>query len=129
MEAGMRRMLWIGVVGLVGAPGCAVDPIPGDSSNCVEHHDRILTATTPADPPLQFRIGTCQLDIDACQGLCDLLMTRNGITATSTTCAVAIDPLSVSVHVTYDQQSNGTNCARPESLGGSGQTNGTPQHG
>jgi len=113
-------MLWVVLAG-----GCAVDPIPIDGSSCVDHHERILTAATPADPPLEFKIERCQVDLDACQDLCDLMMSRNGVTVPSTSCSVAFDPLSVSVHITYDTMNNGSNCPVPEpqpgiSQGGTG---------
>lgn len=107
--------------------GCAVDPIPIDSDNCIEHHARTLTAATPADPPLEFKIDRCHLDLDACQDLCDLLMSRNDLTMPSTSCAVAFDVLSVSVHVTYDTLNNGPNCPIAEpGLGMGGDL--PPQH-
>lgn len=121
-DASMRRILWIAVAA---ASGCAVDPIPvGDS--CVDHHEETIEIQTPADPPMELRIESCQLDLDACQAVCDMAMSRHGISETSTSCGIAFEPLSIAVHVAYDTDNGGNGCAVPESgtSGGSGQTNG-----
>src|SRR5262249_52899404 len=112
-----RRLLCLAVAGVA---GCAVDPIPIDGNSCTDHHDRILSAATPADPPLEFKIERCHVDLDACQDLCDLMMSRNGISTPSTSCAVAFETLSVSVHVTYDTANNSNNCPQAEPGFGSG---------
>ncbi len=54
------------------------------SAACGESYDdcsgtqveKRVTVTTPADPPLQLKVDSCRVDVDACPALCAMAMSR-----------------------------------------------------
>lgn len=68
----LRRILEkVVFVGLPSMAACA-DLVP----DCYEKVEKALTVTVPADPPLQFRIDRCRVDVDACHELCAMALER-----------------------------------------------------
>ncbi len=81
----------------------------------------------PADPPLQFRLESCKLDIDACTDLCTMVLERNNISGQVTSCDVSFTGNSCSLKIYYENEffgegsaTNGDNpsddCAVPGGL-------------
>jgi len=89
------------------AGGCVKAVIDTD---CVDTVDRSFGFQTPADPPLQFRIESCRVDVEACHELCQLALERNRIDDVATRCKVSFDGDAVDVHVSYEVFSGGSNC-------------------
>lgn len=60
------------VLGLLLALGAC-----SDNDSCEQDPvSKRLTVETPADPALQLRVSSCQVDIDACPALCELALER-----------------------------------------------------
>ena len=89
------------------AGGCVAAVIDTD---CVDTVDRSFELMTPADPPLQFRIETCRVDVAACQELCRVTLARNQINDTPTKCKVAFHGDSVDVDVSFEVFTGGDSC-------------------
>jgi hypothetical protein len=70
--------------------------------------DKQLTIATPADPPLQLRVESCRVDIDACPALCSLAMERAQIHYSPESCEVGFagDTVRMKVHYTSYDNSN-----------------------
>ncbi len=80
------------------------------SSDCLEHVQRTLHVSTPADPPMQFRIDRCLVDVDACRDVCALALQRAEIFATPLDCRTQFSSDDVQLRVTYEIRKDGFNC-------------------
>jgi hypothetical protein len=100
----LRRILQqIVLAGLaVSLASCA----EGAGDRCTDPAEQTFKLETPADPPLQFRIDGCRVDVDACGVLCALAFDRAGLndgdTAGITSCEVEFRADAVSVKVGYN---------------------------
>jgi hypothetical protein len=99
---------------LIALPSCAGD------SDCTTTEFRTLHATEPADPPLQLKIDSCRVDVDACPALCGTAMNREGINQSVTKCDVTFVDDVVTMKVQFEVWHDGPNCAVavPASAGG-----------
>lgn len=108
----LRRILQqIVLAGLaVSLASCA----DGAGDRCTDPAEQTFKLETPADPPLQFRIDGCRVDVDACDALCALALDRAGLndghTAGITSCNVEFRADAVSVKVGYDVIRNQSLC-------------------
>jgi len=71
-------------------PDDNVDP-PAPNECGITHHEQSTSLTLPAAPPLQLRINSCKLDVDACIALCTELMRDWNTGGTLKTCDVVFD--------------------------------------
>jgi hypothetical protein len=103
-------------VKLCGLVLCVLLPIAGctDNSNpygdCQNHLESDQSFAMPADPPLQFRIESCKLDVDACTDLCTMVMQRSNLDGQETSCDVSFTSGSVSLKIYYDQYNPDAGC-------------------
>ena len=117
------------IAGMPAAVGCAGNP----STNCFEHVEKSFVVLSPADPPLELRIESCRVDVDACADLCQIVMERahlvgpgQGIAPTDgrggspgfigpggnafDACSAEFEGDKVSVKVAYTAQNSGQLC-------------------
>ena len=95
-----RVMLEVGLLGLASAGACGPDSAGPDAS-CEETVHRTFEIATPADAPLQLRIDSCRLDVDACRALCAMMMMRSQLGSNPTSCDVEFRPATVAATATY----------------------------
>jgi len=96
----LRRILQ--EVVLAGLPVSMAGCVDGGSSECVEIAHHTFELETPAaDPPLQFQIDRCRVDVDACNALCAMALSRSDLNGWLTACEVELRPGVVSAKVTY----------------------------
>lgn len=81
--------------------GCLDDIIPGTKPPCMESAEKSMSVDIPADPATEFQIMSCMVDRDACTGLCSLLLMRNQIDGTATSCDVRFGDTKIDVTVHY----------------------------
>ena len=81
--------------------GCLDDIIPGTKPPCMESAEKSMSIEVPADAPTTFQINMCMADADACTGLCSLLLQRNMIDGTATSCDVRFGDTRIDVTVHY----------------------------
>jgi hypothetical protein len=81
--------------------GCLDDIIPGTKPPCMESAEKSMSIEVPADPATTFQIESCMADQDACTGLCSLLLQRNMIDGTATSCDVKFGDTRIDVTVHY----------------------------
>lgn len=107
----LRKILQnVVVAGLPLATGGCVDQLLG-TDHCYERFETRLTVMTPADPPMQFRIDRCRIDVDACRELCALAMERaNEGAPPHYACDVEFRGDVVSMVVSYEISKGGFNC-------------------
>ena len=87
------------------------DLFPTSPIDCVTNRTHDATLTTPADPPTQFRIDRCRVDVDACPDLCEITMERDMLSGTQTKCSVGFhDNGDVEVHIGFQQQNGAAQC-------------------
>jgi hypothetical protein len=105
----LRRILQqIVIAGLpVTAAGCVEAVIDTD---CVDTIDDTYLVQTPADPPLQFLINRCQVDVATCNALCQEAMARHNVMDTPTRCTAKFGDASVELSVSYEVYVGGSNC-------------------
>lgn len=115
----LRRVLQSIV--LAGLPACTAgnvtDPI---ESACYRDIEKTFLVDTPSDPPLQLRIESCRVDVDACMQLCTMLMSRASLPPPNS-CAVTFqgdDVHATTVYTEYDDSARctGTEGRRPPGL-------------
>lgn len=101
------------------AAGCDTTGV-GPIGNCVEHASRTLVSQDPSPhAPLQLKIESCRVDVDACIRLCTALMDDSQINGSLTGCAVTFEDNEVHAAVAYDTAPPGCGLAtgrRPEGL-------------
>jgi hypothetical protein len=97
----LRRILQqIVIAGLpVTAAGCVEAVIDTD---CIDTVERTYEFDIPADPPLQFLINRCSVDVEACEDLCQEAMERNNVMRQPSSCDVALRDTSVEIDVSYE---------------------------
>jgi hypothetical protein len=88
------------------AAACTSQPKVQTCGGMSGHDD--YTIATPADPPIQLRVDSCRVDVDACSDLCALAAQSSAnVTKASpfgvnvTKCDVSFDPTHAYVHVEY----------------------------
>jgi len=99
----LQQVVIAGLPITAGCFGSAPDDVvePPDPNECgITHHERSTSLTLPATPPLQLRINSCKLDVDACVSLCAELMRAWSTGGTLETCDVAFDG-AVEVALSY----------------------------
>jgi hypothetical protein len=90
------------------AGGCVEAVIDSD---CVDTLEESYHFESPADPPLQFRIDRCRLDVDVCKELCDEAIARDGHASEQLSrCQVSFNGSKVSVEVSYEVFTSGDGC-------------------
>ena len=90
------------------------DLFPPSKTECVTNRTHDTTLTTPADPPTQFRIDRCRVDVDACPDLCEITMEHDMLSGTQTKCSVKFhDNGNVDVEVGFQQQVGSPSCPEP----------------
>ncbi|MDB4957115.1 MAG: hypothetical protein JWO36_4684 [Myxococcales bacterium] len=96
------KMRIVAVIVLTVLAGCVGSTV--GSSDCHLHLTKTLTIDGSAqnDPPLQLRIESCRLDVDACMTLCDLSIRRAAIIGTVTHCDVTFEGTAVTMQIAYD---------------------------
>jgi hypothetical protein len=114
------------VAGLV--TGCDTSLLTG--SDCTTSVDKTIDVESPALPPVQLKIESCRVDIDACGALCTRVMADNslggggpisdvglppggapsGAFVPYTKCEVTFEGATTHVAVAYDQFNGGANC-------------------
>jgi hypothetical protein len=103
-----RRLLQIVIAGLPATTAGCVEAVI--DTDCVDTVERTYQVETPADPPLQLRIESCRVDVDACTELCRETMERNNVMRMPSTCSVRFADSSVEVEVTYEVYNGGSGC-------------------
>ena len=79
----------IGELLFLGLCACsAADAVVSSGGASPQHHD--VTLTDPA-PPMQLRIESCRVDVDACQDLCNAVANANNWVGLVTGCDVSFD--------------------------------------
>jgi len=71
--------------------------------------EKKMTVETPADPPLQLKVESCRVDVDACPALCAEAMLRAHINYSPDSCDVGFAGDTVHMHVRYTSYDN-NNC-------------------
>lgn len=97
----VRQLLFVAAV-LPATAAC--DDSNGDCSGT--QVEKKLTVTTPADPPLQLKVDSCRVDVDACPALCALAMQRTQIGYPVDTCSVGFTADEVVMNVRYTVYGN-----------------------
>lgn len=105
----LRRLLQqIVIAGFPAAgAGCVEAVIDTD---CVDTIERSYRFDTPADPPLQFLINRCSVDVEACTELCREAMVRHNVQDTPITCDVDLGETGVEIDVAYEVYTGGAGC-------------------
>src|SRR5512138_2830778 len=98
----VRQLLLLGAV-LPASAACG-DSGGGDCSGTAV--EKKLTVTTPADPPLQLKVDSCRVDVDACPALCTMAMERTQIGYPVETCTVGFTADEVVMTVRYTVYGN-----------------------
>jgi hypothetical protein len=82
------------------------------TDRCKDSGEQTFKLETPADPPIQFRIDSCRIDVDACDALCALTLQRALVNrgAAVTSCKVELRGDTVFVKVGYDIILGGPGC-------------------
>ena len=81
-------------------------------TDCIDTLERSYRFETPADPPLQFRIDRCRLDVDVCKELCQLAIERDSVDSEPSRCHVSFGGSGVSVDVSFEVFTSGDGCSR-----------------
>lgn len=101
------------------AAGCDTAGV-GPIDNCIEHASRTLVSEDPSPhAPLQLKIESCRVDVDACIRLCNTLLDDAQINGSMTGCAVTFQDNEVHAAVAYDTVTPGCGAAtgrRPDGL-------------
>src|SRR5258708_4656452 len=98
----LRQILQQIVVAGLPVAGCDVGAVTGEPHDeCTTHVQKTLEVTTPADAPMQLRIDSCRVDVDACPELCSMTMQRDGIHEGHELCLVSFTDDLVEVTVSY----------------------------
>jgi hypothetical protein len=106
----LRRVLQSIV--LAGLPGCGlVGDLVDDS--CSRDVEKTFVVDTPADPPLQLRIESCRVDVDACMQLCNLLMERAELPVPNS-CAVSFQGDDAHATAAYTEYRDSPSCTGVE---------------
>jgi hypothetical protein len=139
--AGVRAYQLLIVAGAVAVEliGCDTSLLTG--SDCTESVDKTIDLDNPL-PPVQLKIESCRVDVDACGALCTRVMADNnlggGINGGGpspglgdqfpgapsdtfvpyTKCAVTFEGSTTHVEVAYDQWNGGENCPVFDNAGG-----------
>jgi hypothetical protein len=106
----LRRALQSIVI--AGLPACGlsggiVDTLGGDE--CYRNVSKAFVVDTPADPPLQLRIESCRVDVDACMELCNMLMSRAELPVPNS-CAVSFQGDDVHATAIYTEYTGASSC-------------------
>jgi bacterioferritin (cytochrome b1) len=108
----LRRVLQSIVLATL--PACDLGGIGGDdtASECRRTVTREFSFEVPSDPPLDLRVESCRVDADACQALCNMLMSRAGLSAG--TCNVQFYGTTVEAASSYTESIDNSNCRSSE---------------
>jgi hypothetical protein len=92
--------------------GCLFDDLVAtdDGDECFDHVARQLRVE-PKDPPLQFQMESCRVDVDACSQLCSLALSRMNVSATIDSCKVTFADDHATLFVRYATFNSDGNCA------------------
>ena len=104
-------MLLRGLVLVVLLPLAGCTDTGDQHAECESHLESDQSFAMPADPPLQFRIESCKLDVDACADLCTMVLQRSNLDGQETGCDVSFTSGSVSLKIYYDQYNPDAGCA------------------
>lgn len=74
------------------------------------HRTFEIASPVDDDAPLQLRIDSCRLDVDACSALCSMMMVRAQVGSEPTACDVEFRPGRVTAVATYTVYHGGSNC-------------------
>ncbi|HUS27515.1 MAG TPA: ferritin-like domain-containing protein [Kofleriaceae bacterium] len=80
--------------------------------DCTIHRTKTFEVDLPADPPLDLRVESCRLDADACRAMCNMLMSRAGLSAG--TCAVEFHDQAVKAVSAYTEYIDTGHCQSSE---------------
>ena len=95
-----------------------------DDNTCFDDPvEKRLTIETPADPALQLRVDSCEVDVDACPALCSLALERINLPAAAVnSCKVGFAGAKVLMDVNYTPTNDncffGDDSVRPVGEGG-----------
>jgi hypothetical protein len=105
----LRRVLQ--TIVLAGLPACFLDDLERTGGDeCVRTIVKEFNVTSaPSDPPLQLRIESCRVDVDACMELCNLLMTRAQLPPPNS-CAVTFDGDDAHASAAYSESTGNPDC-------------------
>jgi hypothetical protein len=103
----LRRVLQSIVI--AGLPACGVVDTVTGQEECYRTISKAFVVDTPADPPLELRIESCRVDVDACMELCNLLMSRAELPLPNS-CAVSFQGDDVHATATYTESTNASSC-------------------
>jgi hypothetical protein len=108
----LRRALQ--AIVMAGLPACGltggvIDTVGGGSDECIRTVSKAFIVDTPADPPLELRIESCRVDVDACMELCNILMTRAELPAPNN-CAVSFEGDDVHATASYTESTGASSC-------------------
>jgi len=99
----------IAIAGAAATAGGCVEAVI--DSDCIDTLEDTYRFETPADPPLQFRIDRCRLDVDICSELCEEAISRDGHSGQQLSrCQVSFSGSKVSVEVSYEVFTSGSDC-------------------
>jgi hypothetical protein len=107
----LRRVLQgIVVAGLpvVGLPvvGAGCDLV----SDCYDSHARTFSIQLPAEAQMQFRIDRCAADPETCMEVCQLVMERELLGGSMTSCEVDVSDSRAFVFLEYETYGGGSDC-------------------
>lgn len=104
------RLVLAGLVSVT-ATGCLIEAfLPSSGGDCTTQVDKTISLQTPADPPMDLRVESCRVDVDACPALCSLAMSRANIQNAPTACKAEFQGDTVDLKVSYIVQGSGPNC-------------------
>ena len=116
----LRSVLQQVVLASLPLAGCDTTGVGPIGDNCIEHLSRTLVSQDPSPhAPLQLKIESCRVDVDACIRLCDVLMSDAQIDGSMTGCAVTFQDNEVHAAVAYDVVTPGCGASvgrRPDGL-------------
>jgi hypothetical protein len=106
----LRRILQLIVV--AGLPATAAGCVgPVIDTDCVNTVDDTFSIQFPTDPPLQFDINACMIDVDACTALCQEVMRRENVMELPTRCEVDFSDTGIEIDVSYEVFTGGSDCS------------------
>lgn len=93
---------------LVVVVGCGADEaLLG--KDCTSTTDQTFDLQS-SDPPTEFKIEQCRLDVDACTPLCTWVLTQHSIASSSSACDVEFEGAVTHVKASYQVFNGGPNC-------------------
>jgi hypothetical protein len=100
----LSQIVVVGLPAVAAASGCGV------FEDCESTYLRHFEIDAPADAETQFMIDRCEVDVEQCRALCELMMTRAALGGSLDECVVQIDPDATRIDLSYVVFNGGSDC-------------------